>query len=121
MVNSPLLSTEQLAELETRLRAEKQRIEAELSRFATRTSKDEWKTSYPDRGDDRDENAQEVAEYETNVSLERDLEALHEKVTRALERIAQGTYGYCEVGGEPISIKRLYANPEATTCLEHAQ
>jgi RNA polymerase-binding protein DksA len=121
MVNSPLLSTEQLNELETRLQAEKQRIEAELSRFAERTSKDEWKAEYPDRGDDMDENAQEVAEYSTNVTLERDLEALREKVSRALARIAQGTYGYCEVGGEPISVKRLYASPEATTCLEHAQ
>ena len=38
--------------------------------------------------------------------------------TIALGRIADGTYGYCEETGEPISLKRLDARPIATMSLE---
>ncbi|MCY3997274.1 MAG: RNA polymerase-binding protein DksA [Rhodobacter sp.] len=36
------------------------------------------------------------------------------KIDAALRRIQQGEYGYCEVSGEPISLKRLDARPIAT-------
>ena len=35
-----------------------------------------------------------------------------------LERIEEGTYGYCEETGEPISLKRLDARPIATLSVE---
>ena len=40
------------------------------------------------------------------------------KIEAALSRIDDGTYGYCEETGEPISIKRLEARPIATLSLE---
>lgn len=40
------------------------------------------------------------------------------KIDAALERLADGTYGYCEETGEPISLKRLDARPIATLSLE---
>ncbi len=40
------------------------------------------------------------------------------KIDAALERLNDGTYGYCEETGEPISIKRLDARPIATLSLE---
>lgn len=40
------------------------------------------------------------------------------KIDDALERIDEGTYGYCEETGEPISLKRLDARPIATMSLE---
>ncbi len=40
------------------------------------------------------------------------------KIDSALERIDEGTYGYCEETGEPISLKRLDARPIATLSLE---
>lgn len=40
------------------------------------------------------------------------------KINEALERIKQGTYGYCEETNERISIKRLEARPIATLSLE---
>ena len=36
------------------------------------------------------------------------------KIDRALKKIKDGTYGYCEETGEPIGIKRLMARPIAT-------
>jgi DnaK suppressor protein len=40
------------------------------------------------------------------------------KIEAALSRIEDGTYGYCEESGEPISLKRLDARPVATLSIE---
>ena len=40
------------------------------------------------------------------------------KIDEALRRIDEGTYGYCEETGEPISLSRLEARPIATLSLE---
>lgn len=40
------------------------------------------------------------------------------KIDQALERLDDGTYGYCEETGEPISVRRLEARPTATMSLE---
>ena len=40
------------------------------------------------------------------------------KIDAALRRIEDGEYGYCEMTGEPISLKRLIARPIATMTLE---
>lgn len=40
------------------------------------------------------------------------------KIDEALERIDQGTYGYCIETNEPISLRRLEARPIATLSLE---
>ncbi len=40
------------------------------------------------------------------------------KVKEALKRIEEGTYGICEICGEPISEKRLEARPVTTSCIE---
>lgn len=40
------------------------------------------------------------------------------KIDSALRRIEEGEYGYCEVTGDPISLKRLDARPIATMTIE---
>jgi DnaK suppressor protein len=40
------------------------------------------------------------------------------KIDSALSRLEDGTYGYCEETGEPISLKRLDARPIATLSIE---
>lgn len=62
------------------------------------------------------------ASAETDHALElrtRDRERkLISKINSALEKIEDGSYGYCEETGEPISIARLEARPIATLSLE---
>ena len=62
------------------------------------------------------------ATFETDRALElraRDRQRkLISKIDAALQRIDDGTYGYCEETGEPISLKRLDARPIATLSLE---
>ncbi|MCX5497047.1 RNA polymerase-binding protein DksA [Kaistia dalseonensis] len=40
------------------------------------------------------------------------------KIDAALQRIEDGSYGFCEETGEPISLKRLDARPIATLSIE---
>lgn len=40
------------------------------------------------------------------------------KIDAALQRIEDGSYGFCDETGDPISIKRLEARPVATLSLE---
>ena len=49
------------------------------------------------------------------VFVERKLIA---KIDAALQRIEDGTYGYCEETGEPIKLKRLEARPITTLSIE---
>lgn len=62
------------------------------------------------------------ASAETDRALElrtRDRERkLLSKIDEALERIESGNYGYCEVTGDPISVRRLDARPTATMTVE---
>ena len=62
------------------------------------------------------------ASEETDRSIElrtRDRQRkLVSKIDSALRRIDEGEYGYCEITGEPISLKRLDARPIATMSLE---
>lgn len=43
---------------------------------------------------------------------------LLKKIRDALQRIENGSYGWCEETGEPIGIPRLLARPTATLCLD---
>ena len=66
--------------------------------------------------------AADRASEETDRALElrtRDRQRkLISKIDGALRRIDNGEYGYCDVTGEPISLKRLNARPIATMSLE---
>jgi DnaK suppressor protein len=62
------------------------------------------------------------ASSETDRSIElraRDRQRkLISKIDAALKRLEEGTYGFCEETGEPISLKRLDARPIATLSIE---
>jgi RNA polymerase-binding transcription factor len=62
------------------------------------------------------------ASTETDRSLElraRDRQRkLIAKIDAALRRLDEGTYGFCEETGEPISLRRLDARPIATLSIE---
>ncbi|MDD7910435.1 MULTISPECIES: RNA polymerase-binding protein DksA [Pseudovibrio] len=62
------------------------------------------------------------ASSETDRSIElraRDRQRkLISKIDAALARIEDGSYGYCEETGEPISVRRLDARPIATLSIE---
>lgn len=92
----------------------------------------EWKRSIHDAADQtlqslqdgpiREPDLNDRASSETDWGIElrtRDRQRkLTNKINSALRRIDEGEYGYCEVTGEPIGLKRLIARPVATMTVE---
>lgn len=64
--------------------------------------------------------ANNIEDLVTNVPLVEKLEDRHIDIVDALEKIENGTFGLCEVSGEPIPLERLKANPAARTTVEYA-
>jgi DnaK suppressor protein len=76
------------------------------------------------RGLDYDPNfadsSQVTAERGEAEVLAGQLQETLDEVALALGRLAEGTYGICEVGGEPIGAARLEAMPATRFCINHA-
>lgn len=68
----------------------------------------------PDIADRASEEADRALELRTRDRQRK----LISKINSALRRIETGDYGYCDVTGDPISLKRLIARPTATMSLE---
>ena len=51
---------------------------------------------------------------------ERRRKAELQRIEQALERIAEGDYGYCTICDEPIARKRLQLDPAVQTCVDCA-
>lgn len=67
------------------------------------------------------DDASDAFEQAKELALHRHAEQLLKKVNDALERLAQGTYGICELCGKAIDPARLRALPYATLCIRCQQ
>jgi DnaK suppressor protein len=56
-----------------------------------------------------------------DVGVANDLHAIEERLDRALDKLADGSYGSCDGCGGPISPGRLRVRPESVLCLECAR
>ncbi|MCW2867051.1 MAG: TraR/DksA family transcriptional regulator, partial [Marmoricola sp.] len=71
--------------------------------------------------DEHDPEGQTIAfERSQTGALVRQAERHLAEVDAAVDRVAAGTWGRCEVCGEPIAPARLEARPTARTCVAHA-
>lgn len=114
------MKKEFLQEMENLLTTEEKRLKDELSEFSKQNPKntEDFDAKFPNMGDKEDENAEEVATYSTNLTLERTLEANLRDVEKALERIKKGTYGICKYCNKEITEKRLRARPASSSCID---
>lgn len=114
-----MLEKNQIEELKNKLQQDKESIEKQLSKFAKKDKqvKDNYRTEFPDIGTQADENAQEITEYEQNISLEHNFEDELKLINNALEKIEKGNYGSCEVCDEKIPYERLRVRPQAVMCV----
>ncbi len=55
---------------------------------------------------------------ENEINFSRRCDALISQIEKALERIESGEFGYCELTGEPIDVRRLAVQPWATLSIE---
>jgi DnaK suppressor protein len=73
-----------------------------------------------DRADNADSGAI-LADIERDSAFDENEKQLLRQVEHALARIEDGTYGICEVTGQPIPVARLRALPWATMTVEAAE
>ncbi len=71
--------------------------------------------------DEHDPEGATIAFDRAQAEAVRSVEATRlDEIDAALSRIAEGTYGRCEVCGEPIAAARLDARPFTARCRRHA-
>ena len=93
---------------------QKKILEAEKSKLEEKIKK---LNKYPEIGDSDDENAMELTEFQSNLSLEEQLNYLLKKVILAIKAIDNGTYGQCSKCKEAIERGRLEIMPYADLCV----
>lgn len=67
------------------------------------------------------DNASDLTDQLTEMAMDEHLGDNAEEIKKALQAMADGTYGKCVVCGEDIPLGRLEAMPQALTCVEHAE
>ncbi|AXH96227.1 TraR/DksA family transcriptional regulator [Ornithinimicrobium avium] len=71
--------------------------------------------------DEHDPEGQTIAFERAQLAAVTDQAVAHlAEVDAALDRVAQGSYGRCEVCRQPIAPARLEVRPTARTCVQHA-
>lgn len=115
-----MLTENQIKKLGRKLEKAKKTIESQLSKFAKKDkgNKGNYRAKFPDIGTQADESAQEITEYEQNISLEHNLEDELKLINKALKKIKEGKkYGLCESCGKEIPFERLEIRPQAVLCI----
>lgn len=120
------MTPEKIAAMKSRLEAELSQVESELATVGVQNpaNKGDWEAKETDMDvmnttADENEAADKFEEYTENRAINDELEITFNNIKRALAKIEGGTYGTCEVSGEPIETERLEANPSARTCTSH--
>ena len=68
-------------------------------------------------GDDQADTGSKTLEREQEITLANNLLERIAQVERAIDRVSEGNYGYCERCGNAIPVERLAAFPSATLCV----
>jgi DnaK suppressor protein len=71
-----------------------------------------------DTGEDSVDAAADVYEREKTLAIIQTLEKKLASIERALRAAEKGSYGICEMCGQPISPARLEVMPQSTTCIK---
>lgn len=105
-----------------RLRAERDDVRARL-RSMSRDLEALFAASVDSNADDEHDPEGQTIAYERSqlAALIQGTQDHLAAVEAAMGRLEQGTYGICEVCGQPIPAARLDARPTARTCIQHAR
>ncbi len=125
LAKSPL-SAREIEHFQGLLLTERARLEEEREQIRGRSGAVD--SALPEEGeggeDDTADLASAMMDKEMDLSVEDEIEAMLGAVDHALQKIADGTYGVCDMSGEPIRVSRLEMIPWAaltTECQEIAE
>lgn len=117
--SEPYMCPEHLAYFYQILSAQKQELENDTTSVLNSVRLAD-QTDTASVGDDSD-NATMEQEITKNLRMQQRDTNLLKKIDGALERIANGTFGYSTVSGEEIGLQRMLARPLATMTVEEQE
>ncbi|WP_405711773.1 MULTISPECIES: TraR/DksA family transcriptional regulator [unclassified Streptomyces] len=111
---------EEVAEARAELTSETMRLRSELE-AASAALAGLMRDSGDGAGDDEADTGTKNITREHEMSLAANAQEMLDQTERALARLDAGTYGLCEICGNPIGKARMQAFPRATLCVEDKQ
>jgi len=113
------LTERELEEFRQMLEAERDRLTEELEAIEEHLPEVEQVSVDASGGYDEDlaDVASDTFEREKGIAIENSVHGLLQQVEEALGRIEEGTFGICEMCGQPIHPERLRALPYARLCI----
>jgi DnaK suppressor protein len=123
MASKTVYTKKELGDLRERLLTERSELQDQLTTieeqsFATSQSDLSGEVSFDEENADA---GTFTFERERDLSIENNVRDLLGKISRALARMDEGTYGICSRCGKPIEKARLKALPYVDLCLKDAQ
>lgn len=103
---------------EAQLQAFKERLQAEEKTLRDAAADTTHHLQETEAAPDPTDRASAEEEHTLELRVRDRERKLLKKIAQALQRIEDGSYGWCEETGEPIGIARLIARPMASLCLE---
>ncbi|HWH31322.1 MAG TPA: TraR/DksA family transcriptional regulator [Egibacteraceae bacterium] len=103
------------------LAARRDELHAEYEQTLTEITEMQRDRLTDSAGDDQADTGTKTFEREQEISLANNILERITQVERALERLDEGGYGWCERCGNAIPVERLAAFPSATLCVSCKQ
>lgn len=110
-------SAAEAAQIRTALRARQAQLTAEYEVTLAALTELQRARLADSAGDDQADTGTKTGEREQEITLANNLMERITQVERALERLDEGGYGWCERCARPIPVERLAAFPAATLCI----
>jgi len=113
------MTQEDIKKFQDRLVAEKEKLEAQLSSFATRDGKESFNFDSRKQivGDSPEDDVLEEEMLMRNIAVEDALEQRLKEVMEALAKINKNEFGVCERCHKVIEEKKLEVNPASDFCI----
>ncbi|MEX1063904.1 MAG: TraR/DksA C4-type zinc finger protein [Candidatus Paceibacterota bacterium] len=119
------MNPKELQKLKESLLKEKEVLETELGRIATKNPdiEGDYQAHFhkPDQSDTLDEKAHSITDYEEERAVEQSLELRLKDINETLKKLEGDKYGDCETCMAPIDKKRLEVIPVAKFCVDCAK
>ncbi len=105
-------------DIKLKLEQQRQQLLKELDQIAASGPRVEIASELREPRSDRAVDAATAVDLEHKIVVEDSLRGQLKKVEHALDKIEKGTYGLCDICGQPISQERLEALPYANLCIK---
>jgi|GEM_PF-258744 len=114
-------SAAETTKIQIALQARRDELRAEYDQTLSEITELQRERLTDSAGDDQADTGTKTFEREQEISLAKSILDRINQVERALERLDEGNYGWCERCGTDIPVERLAAFPSATLCVSCKQ